>query len=138
MTSILFGIMRTCRSRFKCNYLKNENLFLNVLFLFYDLNEILTIFKQKMIVIANVFPKLETVTDVVRPISKKRRFRTSFDIQHVKTSQTLVKSARKHFYHIFSSLWREINWEINLLLFLPFLESIANSKHFRKKVDCHS
>ena len=32
-----------------------------------------------MIVIANVFSKLETVKDYVRQLSKKRRFRTSFD-----------------------------------------------------------
>ena len=37
-----------------------------------------------MIVIANVFAKLETVKNLVRPFSKKRRFETSFDSQHVK------------------------------------------------------
>ena len=45
-----------------------------------------------MIVIANVFRKLQTVKDLVRPLSKKSRFRTPFDSQHVKGSQTLVKS----------------------------------------------
>ena len=28
---------------------------------------------------ANVFPKLQTVKDLVKPLSRKRRFRTSFD-----------------------------------------------------------
>ena len=59
---------------------------------------------QKKIVIAKVFPKLQTVKYMVRPFSKKRRFRTSFDSQHVKLSQKLVKSAWEHFYHIFPSL----------------------------------
>ena len=40
---------------------------------------------------ANVFPKLQIAKDFVTPFSKKRRFRTSFDSQHVKVSQTLVK-----------------------------------------------
>ena len=45
-----------------------------------------------MILIANVFPKLETVKILLRPLSKKRRFRTRFDSEHVKASQTLAKS----------------------------------------------
>ena len=50
-------------------------------------------FKKKKIVIANVFPKLTTVSHLVRPLTKKHRFRTSLDSQHVKVSQTLVKSS---------------------------------------------
>ena len=37
-----------------------------------------------MIVIANVFLKLQTVKTLLRTLSKKRRFRTRFDSQHVK------------------------------------------------------
>ena len=61
MTSILFGIVTICSSLFKCNFLKNEKLFLNFLFLLWNLHQIFNIFKQKMIVIANVFPRLQTV-----------------------------------------------------------------------------
>ena len=39
-----------------------------------------------MIVIVNVFPKLQTVKILVRPLSKKRRFRIRFDSQRVKAS----------------------------------------------------
>ena len=46
-----------------------------------------------MIVIATLFRKLHTAKDLVRPLSKKQRFRTPFDSQHAKGSQTLVKSA---------------------------------------------
>ena len=46
-----------------------------------------------MIVIATFFWKLQTVEDLLRPLSKKHHFRTFFDSQHVKGSQTLVKSA---------------------------------------------
>ena len=48
-------------------------------------------FEKKMIVIANVLPILQTVEDLVAPLSKKRHFRTSFYSQHVKLSQTLLK-----------------------------------------------
>ena len=46
-----------------------------------------------MIVIAFLLRKLQAVKDFVRPLSKKQCFGTPFDSQHVKESQTLVKSA---------------------------------------------
>ena len=46
-----------------------------------------------MMVIANVFPRFQTVKDLLRPLSKKHPFRTSFNSEHAKVSQTLVKSA---------------------------------------------
>ena len=61
-----------------------EKLFLEFLFHFWILHQILNILKYKMIVIANVFPKLQTVKIFVRPLSKKRCFRTRFDSEHVK------------------------------------------------------
>ena len=48
--------------------------------------------KKRMMVIANVFPKLQSVKNFVRPLCKKRRFRTRFDTQHDKVSQILAKS----------------------------------------------
>ena len=75
----------------------------------------LNVFKKKMIVLANVFPQLKTVKNLVRPLFEKRRFRTSFDSQHVKGSQTLVKSSWQHFYHIFTSLCWEMIRKISPL-----------------------
>ena len=46
-----------------------------------------------MVKITTLFQKLQTVKDLIRPLSKKHRFRTPFDSQHVKGSQTLEKSA---------------------------------------------
>ena len=43
-------------------------------------------------VLANVFPKLLTVKILVRPLSKKRRFRKHFDGQNVEVSQILAIS----------------------------------------------
>ena len=58
---------------------------------FWNLHQIIKILKENMIVIANVFPKLQTVKNLVRPFSKKPSFRTRFDSQHVKASQILVR-----------------------------------------------
>ena len=91
MASILFKILRIWNSQFKCQYVKNESLFLKFFLHFWILYQILNILKEKMIVIANVFPKLQTVKILVRPLSKKRRFRTRFDSEHVKASQMPAK-----------------------------------------------
>ena len=78
-------------------------------------------------VIANVFPKLQTVKDLVRPLSKKRCFRTPFDSQHVKELQTLVKSAWEHFYHIFSSYWWKLIGKTSLLVIGEILGVFFNT-----------
>ena len=113
ITSILFRIVRICRSRFKSSSLKNKKHFPGFLFHLWNQPQILNNFKKKKIVIANVFPKLATVQGLVTPLTIQRRLKTSFDSQHVKRYQTLVKSSWEHFYHIFSSLWGEIIWKIS-------------------------
>ena len=55
--------------------------------------------RNEMFLIAYVFPKLETANPVVRKMPKKINFKTPFNSQHAKGSQTLLKSAVKHFYH---------------------------------------
>ena len=50
--------------------------------------------------IADIFPKLRTLKNVVRQMSKKSRYREAFDYQHCKRAQTLLKSERKHLNHI--------------------------------------
>ena len=104
MARILFKILEFSRSYFKPSYLKSGKLFLNFSFNLWNLHQILNILKEKMVVIANVIPKLENVKDLVRRLNKKSRFRTTFDSQNVKQCPTLVKSAWEHFYHVFSSL----------------------------------
>ena len=108
ITSRLLQIVRICRSPFKSSYLKKKKHFLGFLFHWWNLHQILNIFKKKKIVIADVFPKLATVQGLVTPLTIQRRLKTSFDSQHVKRFQTLVKSSWEHFYHISSSLWGEI------------------------------
>ena len=41
---------------------------------------------------------------MLRPLSKKRSFRTHFDSQHVRESQALANSPSERFYHVVSSL----------------------------------
>ena len=127
MISILFLIVRMCCSHFKNNYHTNKKLFLNFLLHFSDLRPILNFLKKKMIFIAIAFPKLQTVKDLVRPLSKKCRFRTPFESQHVKGPQTFVKSAREHFHHIISSLSGKLISKTSLLVKYETLGVVPNT-----------
>ena len=97
ITSILFRIVRICRSLFKSSYLKNKKHFLGFLFHLWNLHRISNIFKKKTIVIGNVFSKLATLQGLVTPVTFQRRLKTSFDSQHVKRFQTLSKSSWEKF-----------------------------------------
>ena len=53
-----------------------------------------------MTFIADLFPKLRTAKNVVRYLSKKSRFKGTFDRQHGKRVQTLLRSEPQHSLHI--------------------------------------
>ena len=50
------------------------------------------VFLKKIMLIANVFPKLQAIKNFVRLLCGNPRFVTLFDCQHVKVSQKLAKS----------------------------------------------
>ena len=97
-------------------FLKNEKVFLNFLFHFWNLHQILNLLNQMLIVRANVFRNLQTVKNLLRALSKKRRFRTLVDSQHVKASQILAKSLWECFYIVFWSFSLELIWKMSPLL----------------------
>ena len=127
MPSMPFKILRNCNSQLKCNYLKNGKLFLNFLFHFCNLHQILNILKQMMILIANVFPKLKNVKSFVRPLSKKRCFRTRFDSKHLKVYEILAKSSWECFYHVFSSFYVKLIWKISPIVLGEILRVLVNT-----------
>ena len=123
MASILFQMPRICNSQFKCNFL----------FDFWIQHLILNTLKENMIFIANVNPKLQIVKKLVRPLSKRRRFRTCFDSEDVKASQILAKSQWERFYHVFSSfsgkfIWRMSALELRKILLAFFKTLTADGK----------
>ena len=127
ITSILFRIVRICCSLFKSSYLKKEKHFHGFLFHSWNLDHISNIYKKRKIVIANVFRKLATIQGLVTPLTIQRRLKTSFQIQHVKRFQTLVKSSWEHFYHTFSSLWREMIWKTSTWMNFHIIGLFANT-----------
>ena len=80
-----------------------------------------------MILIAYVFGILMKVKYLVKPMSKKRRFRWPFDSQPVKGFQTLLNSPWDHFYHMFSWLWGKMTWKMSLLAIWEILGVFVNT-----------
>ena len=87
----------------------------------------MNILKKKLTLIAYVFAKLRIVKDVIRQISKKSRFRRPFEKRYGKRSQTLLKSAALHFYHINWSLQRQVSWKKSLLVICNILGLFVNT-----------
>ena len=127
MTNVLLKIARISHFQFKCNYLDNEKHFLNFLFNFWNLHQILNILKEKMIVIDNLFPKLQTAKNLVRKLSKTRRFRARFDSQHVKASQIIPKSPLECFYPVFPSFSEKLIRKLSPLVLGEVLQVFANT-----------
>ena len=67
------------------------NIFLGFLFHLINLHQILNILKKRMIVTANVFPKLQTVKIFLRKLSQEYHSRIGSGTQHVKLTQMLAK-----------------------------------------------
>ena len=80
-----------------------------------------------MIVIANVFPKLQTLKIFFRILSQEHRFRTGFGSQHVKASQLLPKSPRECFYHVILSFAMKLIWNMSPLLLGEMLRMFVNT-----------
>ena len=88
---------------FETQLSEKQKPFSNFLFQLWILYQILNILKEKMIVIANVFPKLQTLKIFVRKLSQEHRFRTGFGSKHEKASHLLSKSPTEWFYHVLLS-----------------------------------
>ena len=59
-------------------------------------------------------------------MTKKPRVRTLMESEHVKGSETLHKSARQYFCHIFLSLWKKISSRNSVLVVFEILRLCVN------------
>ena len=69
------------------------------------------IFKQKMTLIADLFPKLRTPENVVRYMSKKSSSKGPFARQHVKRVQSLLRSGDTALLPYLLIIWKVIESE---------------------------
>ena len=92
-----------------------------------------------MIVKATLFWKLQTMKDLIKPLSKKYCFRRPFESQQVKGCQTLVKSAWEHFHYFFSSLWGNLackKWSLSMSYILGVFRNTLTSNDKYPFGDC--
>ena len=73
-----------------------------------------------MIVIANVLPKLQTVKGLVRPLSKKPRFRTPFIVNMLKSPKHLWNLHESNLI-IFSITLKETDFKTSVLVICEIL-----------------
>ena len=94
---------------------------------FWNLVEILNIFKKKMTLMADVFPKLRIQKNLVRSMPKKSRFKGPFRKQHGPRVKLLLKFAWQHLYHIYWWLWRELICKKSQLVIWKFSRLFPNT-----------
>ena len=87
----------------------------------------MNIFKKKMALLAEVFPKLGTPRDKVRSTSKKSPFKGSFGKKHGKRPQTLLKFIWQDLYHIYWSLWMQLTCKKSLLVICKISRLFINT-----------
>ena len=80
-----------------------------------------------MTLIADVFPKLRTLKNLVRSMPKKSSFKGSFGKQHGQRAQTLLKFAWQHLYHIYWSLGRQFSYKKSLLVICKISRLFPNT-----------
>ena len=93
---------------------------------FFNLAQILNIFTKNITLVAYLFPMFRSGKVVVIQMPKISCFRRPFDNQHVKRSQTLLKSAWQHLYHNDWSLWRKLSWKKFLFVICKILRLFVN------------
>ena len=127
MASMLLKTVIICNSQCKCNYLKNTKPFPHFLFHFWNLHQILNILRKNMMVRANIFPKIQTVKNFVRPFCQKRRFGIPSYSQHVTVFQVLAKLPWERLYHFFSSFLENLIWKMSPLVLGKILGMFYNT-----------
>ena len=126
MTTIPAAICRDYRNNFKRQYLRNKTLFPDFLLHFWSLHEIWSIFKKTMSILAELFPKLLMLKEVATYTSKRSCLRTPFANERVNWFQTLLKSARHHYYPLFSSIRWKLSCKKSSFVWCEMLRQFLN------------
>ena len=80
-----------------------------------------------MTLIADLFPKLRTQKNLVRSMPKKSPLKGSFEEQHGKCAQTLLKDQGQLLYHIYWSLWGQLTYKKSLLVICKISRLFPNT-----------
>ena len=120
MASILLKIGRICHSQLKCNYLKNEKLFLNFLFYFWNLHKFLNIWKQRWSSELMYFRSYRLWTSWLDHFVKSVVSKNTLNVN-------MWNRPWVRFYHVFSSFWWKLIWEKSPLVLREILGVFVNT-----------
>ena len=87
----------------------------------------MNIWKKKMTLISDGFPKIRTKKNLVRSMPKKSPFKGSLGKQHGKSTQILLKFGGQNLYHIYWSLWRQLSYRKSLLVICKISRLFLNT-----------
>ena len=127
MTRIPVARCRIYQNNFKRHYLRNKRLFLDFLLHFWNLHETSSIFKKKMSILGELFPRLLILKNVGTKTSKRSCFRTPFGNEPVNGFQTLLKAARHPYYPPFLWIRDKLSWKKSALVWTEMLSLFANT-----------
>ena len=127
MASIPAALCRIYRNNFKRHYLRTKTFFLDFLLHFGNVHEICSIFKKRMSILAQSFPKFSMLKDVATETSKRSCFGTPFAQERVNGFQTLLKSTWHHYYPLFSSIRGKLSWEMSPSIWYEILRLFVNA-----------
>ena len=99
MTSILFLQETPLMQSIQMQLSKKQKTFSDLFSAFLEFTLYIKHIENKMSLRAYIFQKLQTAEEVVRQMSKKSRFRSSFNKRDGKWSKTLLKFEGNHLYH---------------------------------------
>ena len=128
MTSIPFVIETIYSSHFRCNCLRNKKFFLN--FFFFSFWKSTLNFEH--------FPKKEQthswfISEIknaqkrcLNKCLKKSCLRGHFENRHGELEEPLLESWRRHVYHIYGCLWKQLRRKKSLLLIWKVLKLFVN------------
>ena len=106
---------------------QKRKIFLDFLFHLWNLHQILNIFKKKMIVIANVFPKLKTVETWLDHSLKSAVSQHPLAINMLNGRKPLWNLHQSTFFRIFWSLILKMTWKISPFLNFEMLGVFVNT-----------
>ena len=118
---------RNCTIKFKRIYLKNQKHFLEFSLRFRNLRKILLTLEKMIRLVAQIFVKLSSPKNVATWMPESSCFRTPFRNQRVNASQTLLKSARQHFYPNFTLISDKLSWKTFILVRSEMLGVFVNT-----------
>ena len=127
MTSIPVAMCRFSDNTFKRLYLKKERLFVDFWLYFWNVHEIYIVLKNKNSILVELLPKLLHPKETFIYASKRSCFSRPFVKQRVNGFETLLKSARHHYFPLFPRIQDKLSCKMSALVTSEIFRLFVNT-----------